>query len=104
MKPLTHYIDRDKKFRQFKQEIEDKLAKWMAEHPSDGEVKALPPKPDDKPRRRNASVQPSVFSEAQWVVYADGYIVASFQGDDAWQRATKLCNDILNNPGSDSTQ
>jgi len=95
MKALTFYIDRQARFRKFKDDIEERLNDWLTRHPEGGTALAKA-----KPLKRTGQVLPL---DGGWAVYLDGQLVMSFFGDGAQIRATRCLNEILN-PGSDTAR
>lgn len=117
---------RHTRFLKFKDEVEDRLKKWMKDHAEDvqEEQKALPAPPAElstvlkdwaksgsalststwspsesfssSSSTRKVIVSPSGYLEGGWVVTLDGKFVYSYYGTDAHAKATKLAVDLAN--------
>ena len=110
------YTDRHVRFIKWKEDVEERLQKWLWEHSADApaEQKLIPvsvaPSVGSSivvSHGNKISVLPSNTYDGGWVVWMNGVIKTSFYGhsahNDATQYATGLANGDISpdDPGSD---
>jgi hypothetical protein len=86
----------DKKFVQWKKEIEKRCLEHLQKHPESN-----PPKPAEKPTPReksktNVTVLESPYCPGSWSVWQDGVEIEVFQGPLAQRDALRLATRISN--------
>ena len=100
--------ERHARFLKFKEEIEERLQQWLADHSEPAEtprpkwlLPSVSPLPDQTATSSFAptgkiSVLPSTYLDGGWVVWMDGFIVQSYYGRDSHDKAQKLATGLAN--------
>jgi hypothetical protein len=91
--------DLDKKFRDWKKDLDRRCEEYLKKHPERKGQPTLPAIPANTsplfPERVRVQVFESIVKPGSWLVYRNNEKVMTFFGANAHQNATKFAGDLL---------